>query len=77
MVTNSDQPPETGLAPAPVLQPREEGLAPGVSGCQSGLSSTLVLITWGTACHLASSPRQSPLIHLKLPAAFAEWDFKQ
>lgn len=56
MVTNSDQPPETGLAPAPELRPREEGLAPGVYGCQSGLSSTLVLITWGTACHLASSP---------------------
>ena len=26
---------------------------------------------------LASSPRQSPLIHLKPQAAFAEWDFKQ
>lgn len=46
-------------------------------GARMALAAPFSLSPGGGPATQASSPRQSPLIHLKPQAAFAEWDFKQ
>lgn len=49
----------------------------GCLGVRVALAAPWSLIAWERTCHTGPITKQSPLIHLKPQAAFAEWDFKQ